>query len=202
MTVRSIKEFVGSAINSYIPSGGDQGQNLIKRTNADYDVEWQTREDVFPSDGVTGDVLQINELGNLSWINKNIFNASAIIENISIVATPPPSTTHFNCLNQGALYYTSNATANFTLNFRGDETNSLSSVLSVSKTITMVLLVTNGATPYRPTQFSIDGTTVSVRWIDGTAPTSGNANSIDVYNFTIIRVNESSFTTLAGITKF
>jgi hypothetical protein len=36
----SIREFLGSATNNYIPPGGSQGQSLIKRTNVDYDTEW------------------------------------------------------------------------------------------------------------------------------------------------------------------
>lgn len=199
---RSIRELLGTATNNYIPPGGEQGQNLIKKSNISYDVEWQDQEEILPTIGVSGEVLQINDLGNLSWVNKNIFNSAAIIESVSIVATAPPTTTHFNCATQGILYYTSNANTNFTLNFRGDASNTLSSILPISRTLTVVLLMTNGATPYRPTQFNIDGTNRTVRWIDGTEPTIGNANSIDAYNFTIIRTAQNSYTILAGLTKF
>jgi hypothetical protein len=68
----------------------------------------------------------------------------------------------------------------------------------------MSILSTNGGTAYYPTSVQINGTTsgVTTKWQGGTAPTSGNANSIDVYTYTIIKTASATFTVLASQTKF
>jgi hypothetical protein len=66
-----------------------------------------------------------------------------------------------------------------------------------------VFLNTNGATPYYPTTFQIDGSAVTPKWQGGTAPTAGNASSIDAYTFTIIKTAATpTYTVLAAQTKF
>jgi hypothetical protein len=74
--------------------------------------------------------------------------------------------------------------------------------MSVGQSITAVLMVTNGSTAYYANAFQVDGTSVTPKWSGGTAPTSGNASSIDVYTFTIIKTASATFTVLAAISKF
>lgn len=109
----------------------------------------------------------------------------------------------FDVTTNGAIQYsTANATANGTVNFRSTSTESLDTLMAVGESITTVLMITNGATAYRPTVFQIDGTSVTPKWQGGTAPTAGNASSIDVYTFTIIKTAAATFTVLAAQTKF
>lgn len=98
-----------------------------------------------------------------------------------------PTTYDFNLISGGIHYFASSA-ANATINFRVSAGVTLGSVLGVGQSVTCVMLVTNGATPYRPTAFQIDGGSVTARWQGGTAPSAGNANSIDVYTFSIVSV--------------
>lgn len=135
------------------------------------------------------------QLGNFSSIK-------AIIEAATITAAAPAATTNFDVITQAIHYYTTNASANFTLNIRGDGTTSLNTIMQTGQSATVALLVTNGATPYRPTTFQVDGTGVTPKWQGGTAPTAGNANSIDIYQFTIIKTAAATFTMLASQTRF
>lgn len=123
-------------------------------------------------------------------------------EDINIVASAATGTINFNVETASIWYYTSNATANHTLNFRYSSTVALNTSLPVGDTITLVWLNTNGATPYRPNVIQIDGTTVTPRWQGGTAPTAGNASSIDAYVFTIIKTASATYTVLASQTQF
>ncbi len=97
---------------------------------------------------------------------------------------------------------TSNATANYTLNFRANAAATLDSIMSTGEQITIVFESPNGATAYYPTAFSIDGTAVTPKWLGGTAPSSGNINSTDVYVFTIRKTGTGTFTVLASQNKF
>lgn len=82
-------------------------------------------------------------------------------------------------------FYTSTTTANFTLNFRGDSSTTLNSLIGIGQPITISIIVSN-TTAYYPTAFTIDGSAPAlIKWSGGTAPSAGNANSYDAYTFTI-----------------
>lgn len=124
-------------------------------------------------------------------------------ERTTISATAATGTINFDAATQGILYYTTNASANFTLNIRGNSTTSLNSILAVGDSITVVFMNTNGATPYYPTAYQIDGSAVTPKWQAGTAPSAGNASSIDVYTLTIMKTATTpTYTILASQTKF
>ena len=124
------------------------------------------------------------------------------LETITVSATAATGTVDVDINTSGAKYYTSNASANWTFNFRGDGTTTLNSLLATGQSITVAFLVTNGATAYRPTVFQVDGSAVTPKWNGGTAPTSGNVNSIDSYTFTIIKTASATFTVLGAQSKF
>lgn len=126
------------------------------------------------------------------------------IENATVSATAATGTINFDVVTQGVLYYTTNASANFTLNFRGNSTTTLSSLLAVGQAVSVVFLNTNGSTAYYASAFQIDGTSVTPKWANGTAPTAGNASGIDAYSFTIIKTAATpTYTVIAGgATKF
>jgi len=123
-------------------------------------------------------------------------------ETTTVSATAATGAITFDAVTQADLYYTSNASANFTLNFRGDGSTTLASMLTTGQTMTLVFRNTNGATAYYPTAFSIDGTAVTPKWQGGFAVTAGNASAIDVYTFVITKTGASTFVVLASQTKF
>jgi len=124
-------------------------------------------------------------------------------ERTTVSATAATGTVNFDAVTQGVLYYTSNASANWTLNIRGNSSTTLSSLLAVGDAITVIFLATNGATAYYPTVYQIDGSAVTPKWQGGTAPTAGSASSIDAYSLTIIKTAATpTYTVLASQTKF
>ena len=125
-------------------------------------------------------------------------------ERATVSATAATGTVNFDLVTQGVLYYTTNASANFTLNFRGNSGTTLSSILAVGDSVSAVFLNTNGSTAYYASAFQIDGSSVTPKWSGGTAPAAGNASSIDAYSFTIIKTAATpTYTVLAGgATKF
>jgi len=124
-------------------------------------------------------------------------------ERTTVSATAATGTVAFDAITQGVLYYTTNASANFTLNVRGNSGTTLNSILATGDAITVVFLNTNGATAYYPTVYQVDGSAVTPKWQGGTAPTAGNASSIDAYSLTIIKTASTpTYTVLASQTKF
>jgi hypothetical protein len=120
----------------------------------------------------------------------------------TVSATAATGTINYDQQTQADLFYTSNASANFTLNFRGSSSATLNNSMATGETATLVFRNTNGTTPYYPTAFSIDGTSVTPRWLGGTAPAAGNASSIDVYSFVITKTGNATFTVLASVSRF
>ena len=124
-------------------------------------------------------------------------------ERCNVVAAAATGTINLDVLTAAVWFYTTNASANHTLNIRGNSGTTLNSLLAVGDSITAVWLVTNGATPYRPTAFQIDGNAVTPQWQGGTAPSAGNANSVDAYTLTIIKTAATpTYTVLASQTRF
>ena len=124
-------------------------------------------------------------------------------ETWSVLATAATGTVNVDIFTSSAVYYTSNSSNNWTFNFRGNSSFTLNSILPVGSSVTVAFAVTNGSPAYYPTAFQIDGSSVTPKWQGGTAPTSGNANSIDLYMFTIIKTAVTpTYTVFASQTKF
>jgi hypothetical protein len=125
-----------------------------------------------------------------------------IAETTTISATAATGTINFDITTQSVLYYTSNASANWTVNFRASSGTSLNSALATGQTVTVAFLVTQGATAYYNNVVQVDGSAVTPKYQGGTAWTSGNASSIDIYTYTIVKTGSAAFTVFASQTKF
>jgi hypothetical protein len=128
--------------------------------------------------------------------------ATGIRETATVSATAATGTVQFDVATQVVLYYTTNASGNFTVNFRSNSGASLDSVMSTGQSLSATFLVTNGTTAYYNSAVTIDGNSVTPKWQGGSAPTSGNASSVDGYTYVIIKTGSAAFTVLASQTKF
>ena len=155
---------------------------------------------------LTGTQTLTNKTLTAPTINNATNTGSVLIspeERTTVSATAAATTVTYDASTQGVLYYTSNATANWTLNVRGASGVTLNSILAVGDAITVSFLVTNGSTAYYQTAFQIDGSAVTPKYSGGTAPASGNASAIDAYSFTIIKTASATYTVLgAGPIKY
>jgi hypothetical protein len=129
-----------------------------------------------------------------------VFQDAAEVTTIS--ATAATGTINYDVTTQSVLYYTSNASANWTVNVRGNSSTSLDTLMSTGQALTVVFLVTQGATAYYNNAFTIDGSSVTPKYQGGTAWTSGNASGIDAYSYTIVKTGSAAFTVFAAQTQF
>lgn len=161
------------------------------------------------TNGVTG--LSIDSSQNVSFANTLALGVSgsvmeltlsAAAETVTIAATAATGTVNFDVSTQSILYYTSNASANWTLNIRGSSSVALNSIMSTGQSVTVTHLVTQGGTAYYNSAVTVDGTSVTPKWSGGTAPSAGNASSVDVYTYTLIKTGSGSFTVFASQTRY
>jgi hypothetical protein len=127
---------------------------------------------------------------------------SNILETATISATAATGTINYDVTTQSVLYFTTDASGNFTVNFRGSSGTSLNTIMDTGESLSATFLVTNGSTAYYNSAVTIDGSSVTPKWQGGSAPTSGNASSIDSYTYVIIKTGSATFTVLASVTKF
>ena len=125
-----------------------------------------------------------------------------VLETATISATAATGTINYDVTTQAVLYYTTNASANWTVNFRGSSGTSLNTLMATGESVTVAFFVTQGATAYYNNAVQVDGASVTPKYQGGTAWSAGNASSIDAYTYTIIKTGSATFTVFAAQTKF
>lgn len=166
-----------------------------------------------PTEGMVTYLLDTNSLyyyTGSAWQGLDLLDGTATRfkldqtrENWNIVASAATGTINIDVRTSSIWYYTSNATANHTINIRGNSTTTLSSMLAVGDSITVVWANTNGTTAYYPNVFQIDGTTVTPRWQGGTTPAAGNASATDIYTYLIVKTAATpTYTVFASQTQY
>lgn len=149
---------------------------------------------------ITGANVNTLSLGVVSGVIQTTL--AAALEKVTISATAATGTINYDLSTQSILYYTSNASANWTVNIRGNSSTTLNSMMATGQSVTMTFLVTQGSTAYYNSAVTIDGTSVTPKWLGGSAPTAGNINGVDVYTYTIIKTGSAAYTIFASQSRY
>ena len=120
-----------------------------------------------------------------------------VYEKVTIGANTGSGDYVFDTTVQGVVYLNTGQTANRTINFSNVNAN-----LTIGQSVTCTVVATQGSTAYYFNAYKVDGVTVTPKWSGGSAPTEGNANSLDVYTFTIIKTADATYNVLASQTQF
>jgi hypothetical protein len=167
-------------------------------------------------DGVTSNIqTQLDATAKLtvaqSFTAKQTFAGSASVASMktsniaevdTIAATAATGTIDYDVTTQSVLFYTTDASGNWTLNLRGSSGTSLDTLMATGESLSVTFLVTQGATAYYNSAVTIDGSSVTPKWQGGTAPTSGNASSVDCYTYVIQKTGSATYVVLASQTQF
>jgi hypothetical protein len=167
------------------------------------------------TNAATGNAPEISATGGDTNIDLNLtpkgigrttFNGQgkiqSVAEKVTTEATAATGTVNYDVLTQAVWNFTTDASANWTLNVRGDGSNSLNSIMDTGESITIAHIVSQGGTAYYNSAFQIDGSSVTPEWQGGAAPDAGNIDSLDSYTYTIIKTADATFTVLASQTQF
>lgn len=150
----------------------------------------------------TGNIgIGITTPNTLFHVNGTI-TLQEVKEKVNISATALGANLTIDLLEGAVVFLTAIATANSTINFRGNSTVSMNTFLSTGQSITSAVIVTTGSTAYRIANVQIDGTSITPKWSGGSAPTA-SANSVEAYSFTIIKnAANAQYTVLGSKTQF
>jgi hypothetical protein len=159
-----------------------------------------------PNLSATGDDTNIDLNLTPKGYGRATFNGQgkiqSVAEKVTTEATAATGTINYDVLTQAVWNFTSDAAANWTLNIRGDGSNTLDNIMDTGESVTIAHIVKQGGTPYYNSAVQIDGSGVTPEWSGGSAPSAGNASSLDVYTYTIIKTGSATFTVLASQTQF
>ena len=153
---------------------------------------------VAPSTATTFTALQTFN-GSSSNLAQTLANSTEVV---TVNASAAGGTINYDVTTQSIVYYTVNASSNWTVNFRASVGTTLNTALATGRSLTVALMATQGATPYYNNVIQVDGNTITPKYQGGIAWTGGNASGIDVYVYTIIKTASATFTVLASQTKF
>ena len=188
-----------SFVTAFTLPTADSTANYVLKTNGSGTLGFAAPGDV--SLAGTQTFTGTNTFSGSSSAIAIVLNDAAEVATVS--ATAATGTINYDITTQSVLYYTSNASANWTVNLRASSGTSLNTLMTTGQSMTVAFLVTQGSTAYYNSAVQVDGTTsgVTTRWLGG-APTAGNASGIDSYRYLIIKTGSATFTVLASNTQF
>ena len=124
------------------------------------------------------------------------------VEPTAVTSVAATGTIIYEVNSQSVVYSTGSATANWTLNIVYSKAMPLNAYLAIGQSVSIVHMVTTGATAYYNSVVQIDGVTVTPKYQGGTAYTAGNASAIDVYTYTVTKTADRTYTVLMSQTQF
>lgn len=191
-------------VNANIFNGNGSGiTGIWTLSNGTSNLKVFSNSFVAISTGGTSNIFVFDSTGSNTSSNLSITGTTKIqqaTEKVNIVASGASGTINYDLLNGAILYYTSNASANFTLNLRGNSTTTLNNVMSTNTSMTCTFINRTGANSYFAEFIQIDGITTPVYWINALYPNINViSNSLSIYNFNIIKTASSTYTLIGSI---
>jgi hypothetical protein len=123
------------------------------------------------------------------------------IEQLNLIAAQT-GTYNFDLISNAIRYTTSNASANLTLNFRGNSTVSANTLLANGQSITGTYVFKTGSTPYGITALQVDTSVQTIKWASNVIP-SQVANTLTSYVFTIVKTSTTpTYDILGSATRY
>ena len=150
----------------------------------------------------SGDLTLTDAIVALGTARTTKLITNEVVEIADVKTDTLSGNVNINASEKALHYFTSNAGANWTFNFRGGASQTLNDAMEVGQSMTFALLATQGGTAYYMSSLDIDSVSQTVKWQGDTAVSAGTANGIDVYNFTIIKTASQTYTVLGSMSSF
>lgn len=118
--------------------------------------------------------------------------ALALTSEVIDVVDAPTGTQTYDA-SAGAVFYSANATADWTANITNVPT-------TADRSVSTAIIVEQSTTAYMPTALQIDGAAQTIAWAGGSAP-AGTASGFDIISFTLIRTG-GAWTVLGSASSY
>ena len=121
-----------------------------------------------------------------------------VLEKVNVVAGTANGTSNLDVKTGSVFLFTSNSTATWTHNIRGDASTSLNSLMNTGEIVSVSVISAQNNSSYYSTEITIDGASVTENWRNNSSPPSGSSSGYDVYTWNIIKTGNASFLVLAN----
>jgi len=150
----------------------------------------------------TGTLTSLTVSGNL--LTQGNVTLQRAFEIFTPNSTGSTGTVNFDVLTQSIINKTANATANFTINIRGNSSVTFDTMLPSNNSVTLAYLNTVGATGYIANVVTVDGVTVTPKYVYNSTPTTGTrlTNCTQSYTYTLLKTAANTYTVLGSFTEY
>ena len=200
-SVTSSGNVAGTNINgsAVISTGNVSGTNLIA-TSDTVDIQGSSPA-IIATNGTNTDLtLTPNGYGLVTFNGGG--KIQQIAEKVNTSATAANVSVDFYVIDGAIQNFTANAEGNWTLNITGNSTVTLDQLLDDGESVSIAHVIPQSSTAYYNNLVQIDGANVTPLWQGGSAPSSGNIDSSDVYTYTAIKTAANTYTVIAAQTQF
>ncbi len=190
-------------------ASGDAGLVIERGSDSNVFIGWDESEDKirFCTTTATG-----ASTGNLTLTDASVMvgdietariTTNEIIERINLdTGGGLNGSTPINLAEKAVHYFATATVGNWTWNVRGDGSTALNTIMATGDAMTFTAIANNGGTARHMAGFEIDGVSQTVKWVSDSPVTAGNANSLDVYSFSIIKTGNAAFTVIGSMTQY
>lgn len=180
------QQITGNLLGLYSVSGNNLGLGSISANN-------------FAGGGITSNVLA----SNLS------ISTVRLAETINVVTSGISGNYNVHVSNSTVYYFVANTLSNVTFNLISNNgtdtgtTGTLNDLIANGQSASVAILLKQGSTRYRANVF-IDGILQTCYWLGNSQPLyqESQPQSIDAYNFVVIKTGSSAYTVLASNTAY
>ena len=121
-------------------------------------------------------------------------------EKVNVTAGKLSDNLNIDLANGMVHLFTTAESTTSTPNIRVDGSTTLNSVMAIGESVVVTLITTANASAYSA-QITIDGSSVTERWIGGSAPGDGGSSGVDIHTFTIIKTSDGNYTVIGNHSK-
>ena len=192
LTVEDANIGIGSVTTPTNTTASGGGLTLFGGADGDKEFKWLNAGSNPNYWSLTGGYLYADDgLNTRKMLREGVNVGGATLNNASTLD-----------LELGMIHYrTSNMGAAIAPNIRYNASTTLNAAMNISEglTVTIITAVNNAA--YFVNGLSIDGSSQTVNWIGGSAPSDGGTSGVDIYTFNIIKTANTTFTVIGNQTK-
>ena len=221
-SISSNQIVVGSITGNLIPNGAVSGNNIVDNSiRSNNIVTGQITGNLIGTYAVSGNQIGIGAISANNFagggITSNVLASNLTIstvrvaETVNVVTSGVSGNYDIHVGNTTAYYFVANTNGSVTFNLIANDatatgtTGTLNDLLRVGQTASLAIALKQGSTRYRANVF-IDGVNPlsSVFWMGASQPAqlAAQAQSIDAYNITVIKIAPSSYTIMVSNTTY
>ena len=185
--------------NDTTGSGATDGFEIIVEEGTDTRIRnFEAGDMALDTGGSNNEVMRLGSYGEIKFKNSSITERMHYDSGGGITGDYNHSTMDYGMVWFGA----TNPVAAWTMNIRGSGSVAFNDLMDNGTTTTFTQIAASSNASYYMTAFKIDGTTQTVEWAGGSAPSAATGSGFDSYVITIFKSASNTYKCFGNFTNF